>query len=66
MPNPFVPVTPTPDQHALMAGLRRQFHSLYENVAACVPDGPYREKALNDLEQASAWANKGITHSEKE
>jgi hypothetical protein len=60
--NPFKRVTPDPDQAAMMAGLGRKLESLYEDIAACVPDGDYKTEALKALTSAGMWANKGITH----
>ena len=62
--NPFLRVTPDPDQTAMMAGLGRKLASIYEDICACVPEGEYKAEALKALTIAGMFANKGITHAD--
>jgi hypothetical protein len=53
---------PTNAQSVSLSVLRQHFATLATIVEGEVPKGEYRTLAIEALEEAAMWANKGIMH----
>ena len=63
LPDTYSAVTPTPDQFDQLVVLRSGFRLVAEMLDK-LPPGPRRDNAHRELEAASMWASKAITHAD--